>query len=144
MKKKLYPKYNPETYYSRDLFAVVCETGDLRPVWAKINSLSWKVDYEPYLRLCKSKCPCCKSKLDYGLGSNNTEEKKDYETPSTDHIIPRSEGGTDDIENLWIICVRCNRFKNNATKEDVQRIKNIASILEDTDSIRKILLEETD
>lgn len=131
MMKKLYPKYNPETYYSRDLFAVVCETGDLRPVWAKVNSLNWKVEYEPYLALCEPNCSCCGSTLDYGLGENNTG-KKDYETPSTDHIIPQSYGGTDTIENFWIICERCNRMKNNATYEDVERFKKIAQVLEET------------
>lgn len=129
--KKLYPKYNPETYYSRDLFAVVCETGDLSPVWAKVNSLAWKVDYDQFLALCKPTCGCCGSKLDYGLGFNNPG-KKDYETPSTDHIIPKSEGGTDSIDNFWIICERCNRMKNNATHEDVERFKRIAQVLEET------------
>jgi len=131
MNKSLYPKYNPETYYSRDLFAVVCETNDLRPVWAKVNSVTWGVDYAPYLALCKTHCPCCGSELDYGLGKNN-HGKKDYATPSTDHIIPQSYGGEDSIENFWIICERCNRFKNNATYEDVERIKNIAKVLEET------------
>lgn len=129
--KKLYPKYNPETYYSRDLFAVVCETGDLRPVWAKVNSLAWKVDYNEFLKLCQPSCSCCGSVLDYGLGNNNPG-KKDYETPSTDHIIPQSEGGTDSIDNFWIICERCNRMKNNATHEDVERFKRIAQVLEET------------
>ena len=128
---KLYPKFNSETYYSRDLFAVVCATNDLRPVWAKINSLNWGVNYESYLALCKTECPCCKSKLNYGLGKNNLG-KKDYETPSTDHIIPKSYGGSNKIDNLWIICERCNRFKNNATYDDVERIKNIAKVLEET------------
>jgi hypothetical protein len=129
-KYQLYPKYNPETYHSRDLFAVVCETGDLRPVWAKANSVNWKVEYEPYLALCKTHCPCCGSKLDYGLGKNN-HGKKDYETPSTDHILPQSYGGTDSIENFWIICERCNRFKNNATYEDIHRMEGILTVLKE-------------
>ena len=131
MTNKLFPKYDSGTYYSRDLYAVVCETRDLRPVWAKVNSLNWGVEYEPYLALCKPQCPCCNSTLNYGLGKNNPG-KKDYETPSTDHIIPQSYGGTDSLDNFWIICERCNRFKNNATYDDVERIKNIAKVLEET------------
>ena len=128
---KLYPKYNPETYINKEFFAEVCKTGDLRPVWAKTNSVVWGVAYEPYLALCKPSCSCCGSKLNYGLGKNNPG-KKDYETPSTDHIIPKSEGGADSIDNFWIICERCNRMKNNATYEDVERFKRIAQVLAET------------
>jgi len=125
---KLYPKYNAETYYIRDLFAVVCETGDLRPVWAKVNSLNWRVDYQEFLNLCKPTCGLCGSKLNYGLGLNNPG-KKDTETPSTDHIIPQSMGGQDSIDNFWIICERCNRFKNNATHDDYERYMAIGKFL---------------
>jgi 5-methylcytosine-specific restriction endonuclease McrA len=128
---KLYPKYNPETYINKEFFAEVCKTGDLRPVWAKINSAVWGVEYEPYLALCKPSCSCCGSKLNYGLGKNNPG-KKDYETPSTDHKIPKSLGGANSIENFWIICERCNRMKNNATHEDVERFKRIAEVLAET------------
>lgn len=136
----LYPKYNAETYLNKSLFAEVCRTGDLRPIWAKVHSTNRKVDYDQFLNLCKINCPLCSSKLNYGIGKNNVD-KQDYETPSTDHIIPRSEGGTDTIDNFWIICERCNRFKNNATKEDTQRMKNIAMILEDANIIKKLLME---
>jgi 5-methylcytosine-specific restriction endonuclease McrA len=69
--------------------------------------------------------------LDYGLGKNNTN-KADINTPSTDHKIPRSLGGTNDIENLWIICNKCNTLKNNATHEDIQRYENIIKMLKET------------
>jgi hypothetical protein len=32
-----------------------------------------------------------------------------------EHIHPRSEGGTDDSENLALACESCNLFKSNAT-----------------------------
>jgi hypothetical protein len=28
-----------------------------------------------------------------------------------EHIIPRSQGGTDDEDNLWLSCSLCNTFK---------------------------------
>ena len=33
-----------------------------------------------------------------------------------DHIIPLSAGGTDDEENLWLACPRCNIFKAAQTQ----------------------------
>ena len=130
-KYQLYPKYNPETYHSRDMYVKVCETGNLAYVWARSNSVTWGVEYEPFFALCKPNCPCCGSKLDYGLGKNN-HGKQDYETPSTDHIKPRSSGGENNIENLWVICERCNRFKNNATFDDIHRMEGILKVLKET------------
>jgi 5-methylcytosine-specific restriction endonuclease McrA len=126
---KLYPKYDPGTYYSRELFRTVCETNDLRPVWAWKNSQKWSVEYEPFLAKCGEACACCGSLLNYGLGKNNVD-KLDIHTPSTDHIIPRSLEGSNDIDNLWIICNRCNLLKNNSTPEDIHRYRKILETLE--------------
>jgi len=127
----LYPKYNPETYCNRDLFAIVCKTKDLRPVWAHVNCGKWGVEYTPFLELCPTHCPLCESKLNYGIGKNNVG-KTDSTTPSTDHKLPRNAGGTNDIANLWVICERCNRMKNNAIPEDAARLRNIARFLEES------------
>lgn len=132
MKKSLYPKYDPGTYITRDLFRVVCETKDLRPVWAHKNAQKWGVDPEEFLKLCEPTCSCCGSPLDYGLGKNNTD-KLDIHTPSTDHKKPRSMGGTNDISNLWVICNRCNLLKNNSTPEDIHRYRRILETLEQID-----------
>lgn len=43
------------------------------------------------------KCKVCSSNKDLSL----------------DHIIPRSDGGTNEIENLQTLCRRCNSAKNN-------------------------------
>jgi 5-methylcytosine-specific restriction endonuclease McrA len=128
---KLYPKYNPETYFSRDIFAKVCATGDLRHVWARVNAQQWGVDYEEFLAKCKHVCPCCGvSKLDFGLGKNN-HGKTDEETPSTDHMLAKSKGGTNDIDNLWVICMRCNRMKNDADERDIPRIEGVLKVLKE-------------
>jgi 5-methylcytosine-specific restriction endonuclease McrA len=137
MKKNLYTKYDPATYYTRELFRTVCETRDLRPVWAWKNAQKWSVDYVQFLSKCGEVCECCGSPLDYGLGKNNVD-KADIHTPSTDHMIPRSLYGskTSDIDNLWIICNRCNLLKNNSTAEDIHRYQRI---LETLSNIKKLV-----
>jgi len=138
--KKLYPKYDPGTYHSRDLYRIVCETKDLRPVWAYKNAQKWGVDPDPFLKLCGTNCSCCESPLDYGLGKNHEEIKDDVNTPSTDHIVAQDTakklGWTDDqindISNLWIICMKCNKIKTNSTAEDIHRYKTIIEVLERT------------
>lgn len=127
----LYPKYDPATYITRELYRKVCETNDLRYVWAHSNSQKWGVDYEEFLKLCQPTCSNCGSELDYGIGKNN-KGKLDENTPSTDHRIPRSKGGSNDIENLWIICNKCNTMKNNATHEDIHRLEGIIKVLKET------------
>jgi len=129
MTRAIYPKYDPRTYYSRDLYRIVCETLDLRPVWAHKNANDYGVDPVEFLKLCEPNCSCCGSPLDYGLGKNNLG-KDDTSTPSRDHIIPRKFGGTDDISNLWIICLRCNTLKSSATPEDIPRYHKILEVLE--------------
>jgi hypothetical protein len=135
---KLYTKYDPDTYHSRDLFRIVCETRDLRPVWAYKNANKWGVDYEPFLKLCGDTCSCCSSSLNYGLGKNNLEDKLDIHTPSTDHVISRHTAKSlgwpiekiNNISNMWIICKRCNLLKNNSTADDIHRYKSIIAVLE--------------
>lgn len=126
----LYPKYHPGTYLTRELYEKVAETNDLRYVWASANAQKWRVDYDKFLMLCHDNCDCCSSNLHYGIGRNNPD-KTDMETPSTDHIIPISQGGNPyDISNMWVICKRCNTFKNNAQgEEDIRRLENLVAFL---------------
>lgn len=49
-------------------------------------------------------CPLCAVELDY----INPRQPNSAET---DHIIPVAHGGTDDIDNLTVICLDCNRRK---------------------------------
>ena len=36
-----------------------------------------------------------------------------YKRMTIDHIVPLSQGGTDDYENLQLACHACNRMKND-------------------------------
>jgi 5-methylcytosine-specific restriction endonuclease McrA len=33
-----------------------------------------------------------------------------------EHIVPKSRGGTDDEQNLWLACRLCNNWKSNQTE----------------------------
>lgn len=128
---KLYEKYDPATYSTRDLFRKVCETGDLRYVWAHENAVYWKVDESDFLALCETHCPICESQLNYGLGKNNPgNNKPKQETPSTHHIIPQSYNGPNTIENFKIICMACNSLLSNFTHKDASRFKACADFLQ--------------
>lgn len=125
----LYPKYDPDTYHTRELYRKVCETGDLRVVWAHKNANKWGVDYASFLNLCQKDCSICNESLDYGLGKNNNN-KRSENTPSTHHIVPQSKGGKDEIENFTIICMRCNEILTNSTHKEIHRYIGIAKFLE--------------
>jgi 5-methylcytosine-specific restriction endonuclease McrA len=44
--------------------------------------------------------------------------REDWRAPSRDHQIPRARGGRNVVENIEIICRRCNSDKGNLTPEE--------------------------
>ena len=42
----------------------------------------------------------------------------DFRDLEMDHIMPRSRGGADDLENFQLLCRSCNRSKGNRTQEE--------------------------
>jgi hypothetical protein len=48
----------------------------------------------------RDRCGYCLSPQQYVMGTLEIE-----------HIIPRSQGGSDDESNLWLSCSLCNRYK---------------------------------
>lgn len=51
------------------------------------------------------KCPRCKQYYTFDFGTKNF--------PTLDHRIPKSKGGTDNINNLTLMCSACNLLKGN-------------------------------
>lgn len=55
---------------------------------------------------------------------NGCEVLFPFRNMTIDHIIPRSRGGTDDPDNLQLLCGACNSTKSNRTQEElIQSLK---------------------
>ena len=50
---------------------------------------------------------------------NGCEVLFPFRNMTIDHIIPRSRGGTDDPDNLQLLCAACNSTKSNRTQEEL-------------------------
>lgn len=80
-------------------------------LWAKLKHC--KCDSEDYNPNNHRLCSICGKKILWGsfLGSFKKDPKKLTYVYDVDHIIPISEGGNDDIKNLRLTQVTCNRQK---------------------------------
>lgn len=47
-----------------------------------------------------------------------------------DHILPKSKGGDDELENLQLAHFRCNQTKSNMTKEEFDEFQKGGALVE--------------
>ena len=58
-------------------------------------------------------CPLCDEKLPYQLVGN----------AHVDHIMPKSRGGSNNLDNLQTVHSRCNEAKGNLTTEEQKLLR---------------------
>ena len=63
-------------------------------------------------------CPIC------GVKMVNKGSPKLHNFATIDHIVPKSKGGTNNIENLRLICRKCNNKRGNKIEEDTMYYKD--------------------
>ncbi len=103
------------------------ESIDVDGFKVKRSSLRYSLFYQK-----GTTCACCGKqgthfRLDVGEGADpvisNRRHFNLYADDGTmltkDHIVPRSLGGLDNVDNLQVLCKECNELKRNTPEEDI-------------------------
>jgi hypothetical protein len=92
-----------------DLYRLACGLG--------VDPRRWRNDLYALLRERDGdSCVCCFESIDFTLKSGT--RGSDF-GPSVEHLIPRSHGGTDDLDNLALSHWGCNRNRRTKSLEAV-------------------------
>ena len=54
-----------------------------------------------------------------------TDESGEEVLMTSDHIIPKSKGGSDDVSNRQCLCLRCNQKKADTDEDQIQKQKDM-------------------
>lgn len=85
------------------------------------RSCRWDVSSEWYMSYIESFYDDDQFNKIYEIWINSGKEK--YKNPSLDHIVPKANGGNNDIENLQFLSWFENRCKNDMSQEDWNNLK---------------------
>lgn len=103
-----------------------------RPYLIEINGRLCKINSDRLRTFLKgTTCVKCGTEglffaLEVGRGDTHphlnfyTKTDGKYDLMTKDHIIPKSKGGPNELENYQPMCCKCNREKGNDMKEDDQ------------------------
>ena len=98
--------------------------------WAEKCDISRDLLIDMVLEALGEKCPYC----DREMTCKNSTDKV-----SLDHIYPTYRGGGDDIDNLQIICARCNRRKGYLTDREYRSLLHFLYSNFEDEAVRYIL-----
>lgn len=78
------------------------------------------------------RCHYCERALDPIMNPKAKHPVKVVETtPTLDHVVPQSLGGTSDLSNLVLSCFPCNTSKGSGASPSTQKLNRTASPLGD-------------
>jgi hypothetical protein len=118
--REFYPYYDQTTYSTETLFEKFKASKNqhrfLKLVWA--FGVDWPCNKIELAKICPDVCPIFGTPLDYGRGFNRVlnpsiNNDEGFYQPSIDHIIPRAQGGKDELSNYIVVSRKANQYKSD-------------------------------
>ena len=123
--RRYHPYYDQATYGSELLFEKFKASNNqarfLKLIWA--YGVSWPCNQIELAKICPDVCPVFGTPLDYGRGLNrvfnpSVDNDEGFYQPTIDHIVARSDGGLDVIENYVVVSRKANQWKSDMGSEE--------------------------